>query len=162
MSVTSALAVAEAVTVFDCETGPSSYVRLGATAEESVGSLPVEGTPAVGSAAVEVGVPELQSQVQFHCQLQSHACCWVRLRTTPSAVVHVQVHLNIPVVEVVPAAEPLAAGVLVVTDLPAIGDAAGRGTQDQFQVEPSVGAAFTVVAPGDGVPSPVQVQFHNH
>lgn len=99
---------------------------------------------------IDVGAPELQSQFQVHVQLQLHACCWVSVHRLPSAVVHVHVHVNFPVVGV------------VVAGLPVAGALDDVGSHDQFQLEPTVGAALVAVAPVIGVPLPVQVQFHDH
>ena len=64
----------------------------------------------------------------------------------PSAVVHTQIHVNIPGVDVVAAGGAL-------DDV---------GVHAQFHAEPSVGAALVAFAPVAGVPLPVQFQFHDH
>src|SRR5947199_5253815 len=80
--VAAAVAVALAVASFSCSTGAKSF--------ES------EAAGACGAAFSDVGVPVLQSQTQFHAQLQSHGRCQLRLQLWPPAKVQLHVQLQMP------------------------------------------------------------------
>src|SRR5215831_4726841 len=132
-------ALAVAVASFAWSTGAK---RLGSSDAASGAAA----APSGGD--VDAGAPVLQSQVQFHVQLQSQACCHESVHSLPSAIVQFHVQLHIPV------APPVA-----VVAAPVAGAAAGWLVQSQFQTSLDVGAA-SVDVPGSGVQLLFQIQFH--
>src|SRR5262249_6050940 len=136
-SETDALAVA--VASFSWSTGAKALGSSGAASEAA--AAPSDG-------GVDAGAPVLQSQVQFHIQLQSQACCHESVHSWPLAIVQLHVQLQ----------RPFAPPVAVVA-APVAGAAAGWLLHSQFQMSPDVGATSAEV-PGRGVQLLFQTQFH--
>ncbi len=101
------------------------------------------------AAGIETGVCVLQSQSQFHVQLQVHVCCQLSDQVDPSVRTQVQFQVQRP------------EGAVVAVEVPGAGTGA-TFCQIQFQIEPASEAAVGLLPSVGGAQSPSQLQFHCH